>query len=216
VVQVRGKADLVVKLSVVGVQQTERPSATKRNFLILSLATLAAGCAQPLVPEVQLPDWDMIKRNYEASFSGPDFDRVRRVAQKVLPAPVSGGPWQFGIVNDANGPILAFRGNGLVVATSELKLCENDGQLGALLVWVVHFPLPSLRTTDERKLRLDIGPIIEADISSIRALTKAGYDPRDALVIAKRVPVTFESEPQLNMPRWVAMEQELRALGYQV
>ncbi len=191
-------------------------TAHRRAFLTLGFAAVAAGCAQPLVPEVQLPDWEMIKRNHETSYSGPNFERLVRVGAKVLSAPTKDGPWQYAVVKDDFPLVLAFRGNGLIASAQVFDQCENDGQLGALLAWVVMFPLPSLRATGERSMRFNKDAILQADVASIRALAKAGYDPRDALEIARRVPIFFEEQVEAELPRWPAMENELRRLGYQV
>jgi hypothetical protein len=209
----------VINLSPLVEQQMRCAWTHRREFLSLGLAAAMAGCAQPLVsqvPTVQLPDWEMIKRNHETSFSGPSFERLARVGGRVLATPTKDGPWQYGVVKDDFPLVLAFRGNGLIVSTQVFELCENDGQLGALLAWVVMFPLPSLRTTGERSMRFNKDAILQADVAAMRAMAKAGYDPRDALEISRRVPIFFEEQTESELPRWPAMENELRRLGYQV
>lgn len=216
----------MINLSAVWLQEMGRPWSNRRRFLTLGLAAAAASCAQHLAPDVQvpavrspevhLPDWNMIKRNYETSFIGPSVERLRRVGQKVLSAPLQDGPWQFGVVKGDYELVLAFRGNGLIVSNHVLDLCENDGQLGALLAWVVMFPLPSNRFNGLSGFSRDFDGIVKADVATLSVLAKAGYDPRDALVIARRVPITDHVLPEFDARRWLRMENELRGLGYQI
>lgn len=219
VVEGANRRGFVINDSPIGLGRMKGPWATKRGFLTCGLAACMAGCAQPLVPEVQQPNWDMIKRNWDSVFIGPDFDRLKRVGLKVLSAPTKDGPWQFGVVKSEETVVLAFVGNGLIVSTQVLKLCENDGQLAALVAWVVNFPLPSTRISGPRNLTFDVSNatvIIKADIATLRTLALAGYDPRDALGIARRVPVSDDVQLDLDAQRFSAMESELRKLGYQV
>jgi hypothetical protein len=206
----------VINLSPLGEQQTRCAWTHRRGFLSLGLAAALAGCAQPLLPKVQLPDWNAIKRGGGISFTGPIFERVKRVGQKVLPMPTRGGPWQFGVVAGDSIIVSAFHGNGLTISNGALDLCENDGQLGALLLWATMFPVPSGWISPTRSLTPDVSAVVKADVATLRGLAQNGFDPRDDLVIARRVSEASGGEPEMEAPRWAAMETALRTLGYQV
>jgi hypothetical protein len=193
--------------------------ASKRGFLTLSLAACVASCAQPFVTDKNLPDWAMVKRNYSVTFTGDGFERLARVGQKILPQVKSDRPWQYGLLEEDALIVTAVLGNGMLVSVKALQQCENDGQLAALMAWVVMFPLPSTRIAGQRNMTFaetNATVVVRADLAVIGALAKAGYDPRDALAIARRVPISDDVDTQLDAQRFSAMENGLRALGYQV
>jgi hypothetical protein len=185
----------------------------RRAFLAWGLTAIVAGCAQ--APDrLRLPYWREIVARGDLIQSGPEYERIKRIGQLVL-RPLENGPaWQFGIDPSLSPISLAAIGNGLVVSKGALQLCENDGQVAAILA----LRAETLRLTNQRRSSNSAKADPDAlDAIVIRQLARAGYDPRDALVIAQRLVVgAQDGEAQVQSLRITTMNAELRKMGYQV
>jgi hypothetical protein len=147
--------------------------------------------------------------------SGQDYERLRRVGTQLGVEPQNGRPWQYGLIAHDNVVALAFSDGNVIVSSRLLALCENDGQVAALLARAAMMPLPQ-RVSKAAFSGSQQESGSERDGATILALAKAGYDPRDALAIAKRQHSAANAPQDNQGPRWAAMETALRRLGYQV
>lgn len=187
----------------------------RRSILALGLATALAGCVGNSMPTMRQSGLGDVANGGEILRSGPDYDRIKKVGETILRPNASGDKWQFGIapINSFGASISAE--NVIVLTKGLLSLCENDGQVGAILA-LTAIKLPLAGATVGVALLKGPPPAIDSDVATIRALAEAGYDPRDALQIARNVARSSVEAVALQAPRWTIMENELRRLGYQV
>jgi hypothetical protein len=192
-----------------------RQHVGRRSVLALGLAAALAGCAENLVGGAR----QSVSREDVPSvvilIDGPDRERLQQVGETILPSTTTGIKWQFQLM--ASDDLRAFRRpeNSILLSKSLLALCENDGQLAAIL---------ALTSMDTVATGTNLGGTtqnlptlgVDRDVATIRALAKVGYDPRDALQIAKHRARTSVDDVVTQVPRWIIMETELRRLGYQV
>lgn len=196
--------------------KSRQPLAERRGFLTLGLATVLASCAPNILSKVDLPTWNNVRTGKDVLFSGPDYERVRKVGDRILTKPIRGPDWQYGVSQNQSISSLAFFGNGITISKGLLTLCENDGQVGAILFQASSRPMARELTMASWQQLQDASSAIDADVATIRTLARAGYDPRDALVIEQRITRLEGDMPETQAPRWIAMARELRKLGYQV
>jgi hypothetical protein len=187
----------------------------RRALLALGLGALVASCVQaPYRPH--LPTWRQMVARGDLVQTGQDYERIKRIGQLVLRPPERGAAWQFGLDPSDRQFSVAADGNGLVLSKGMLQLCENDGQVAAIL---------ALRAEALRAVARDValkGSHVQpepepSDVIVMRQLARAGYDPRDALVIAERLAIGLQGNAaESHGLRTATMKAELRRLGYQV
>jgi hypothetical protein len=187
----------------------------RRAVLALAMTALVLGCVEAR-PLPRMPTWRDLNARGTIIQSGPDYERIKRIGLSVLSPPVRGPAWQFGI-DPSNSPTsMAAEGNGLVLSKGMLQRCENDGQVAAIL---------ALRAEALRVAAQDValkGSHVQPepepiDVIVMRQLARAGYDPRDALVIAERLANGLQGNAaESHGLRVIAMKVELRRLGYQI
>jgi hypothetical protein len=187
----------------------------RRALLAIGLTALVTGCAQTPY-RLKLPTWQDLVARGELIQTGPEYERIKRIGQLVVRPPNNGPAWQFGFDPSDSQFSEVADGNGLVLSKGVLQLCENDGQVAAIL---------ALRAETQRSMAQDaqlkayvVQPEPEPiDVMVMRQLARAGYDPRDALVIAQRMAtVQEENETASQRHRFETMKAELRQMGYQV
>jgi hypothetical protein len=181
----------------------------------LGLGALVASCVQAPYRQ-RLPTWRQIVARGDLIQTGQDYERIKRIGQLVLRPPERGPAWQYGLDPSDSQFSVAADGNGIVISKGMLRLCENDGQVAAII---------ALRAETLRAAAQDValkGSNVQPepepiDIIVIRQLAKAGYDPRDALVIAERLANGLQGNAaESHGLRVMAMKAELRRLGYQI
>jgi hypothetical protein len=191
------------------------PPSNRRSILALGLLAGLTACVGKSALNRGASIGSDAKTSGEFVRSGSDYERLKRVGGQVGALPQNGRPWQYGLIAHDNPVALAFVDGNVIVSTSLLALCENDGQVAASLAMATLMPRPQGASKAAFAQNQQVSSI-ERDGAIIRTLAKAGYDPRDALAIAKRQS-NAATAPQGNQgPRWAAMETELRRLGYQV
>jgi hypothetical protein len=187
----------------------------RRALLALGLGAVLASCVQaPSRP--RLPTWRQIVARGDLIQTGADYERIKRIGQLVLRQPERGPAWQYRLDPSDSQFSTAAAGNGIVVSKGVLKLCENDGQVAAILV--LRAETLKLSTHSRAFTSPKTAPEAEdIDAIVIRQLARAGYDPRDALVIAQRTPIGTEVEDVgAQSLRLASMMTALRKLGYQI
>jgi hypothetical protein len=196
-----------------GQQVDLRQLACRRSFVFFGMVLALSGCTNMPATDDSFPDWRTMKRRGGLMFSGPAFDRVKRVGRAVLTKPTDGPTWEVGVIEGSSTLVKAFQGNGLLVSTTMIERCENDGQLAAQMVWATYFKMPHGPSSLPNTLVPDAAVVRTADLATLQALAKAGYDPRDALILVQ------SQTPDGNEPseaRLRDMKVSLRKLGYQV
>jgi hypothetical protein len=187
----------------------------RRAVLALAMTALVLGCVEARTLP-RMPTWRDLNARGTIIQSGPDYERIKRIGLSVLSPPVRGPVWQFGI-DPSNSPTsMAAEGNGLVLSKGMLQRCENDGQVAAILALRAETVRAATQDVALKGSRVHQEPE-PIDIIAIRQLAKAGYDPRDALVIAERLANGLQgNEAESHGLRVIAMKVELRRLGYQI
>jgi hypothetical protein len=152
--------------------------------------------------------------------------RATRIARRVLTSPNPNVAWSVGIKQGAQLFAAAVAEDSIILSQSLFDLCENDGQIAAILAHRVACYTPDATPALKTKLLapLNSGPFAapistmyaQADVSAIRALAKAGYDPRDGRAIWQRIGLASNSVDPSHELRLNSMTQELHKLGYQV
>jgi hypothetical protein len=188
---------------------------SRRAAFGLGCAAFLAGCAQFPDPTTS-PKWRDFVSSRNILVSGQDLERIQRIGRRVL-SPPSGGPqWQFGIDPSQSVISLAVPDNGLVLSKGLLDLCENDGQVAAILV----LRAETMRSSSLYLAATGCTVLVEPDtidVTVLRRLAHAGYDPRDALVITERLAIGLQGlEAEEQAARVSAMKAHLRTMGYQI
>jgi hypothetical protein len=186
----------------------------RRALLALGLGALVASCVQA-PNRLGLPTWRQMVARGDLIQTGQDYERIQRIGQLVLMPPVRGPAWQYGIDPRDSQFSVATEGNGIVVSKGMLQLCENDGQVAAILL--LRAETLRARVQDALLKGSRVQPEAEPiDVIVINRLARAGYDPRDALVIAQRMPIGSENENVgAQSVRIALLITALQKMGYQ-
>jgi hypothetical protein len=202
--------------------------ALRRRDLFVGLGAMGLGLTLGACQStpVQAPTWADIVRRGTLMTSGQEVDRLKRIAARITPPTGSGVALQVGISPEAKPVGYAVLGNGLVISQGLMTLIENDGQLGALIAHRLTCLKPdvTLALATAMATPLNSAPkpaayatlVFEADIAAIKALAKAGYDPRDGLVIWQRIGTLDPTDIAPLAARFERMAGTLRDMGYQV
>jgi hypothetical protein len=201
------------------------------GLILLCVGTGASGCTIPLTSNADL-SWSSLLKRDDFSTSGPAYDRVKRVGERVLVDNYDGAhTWQFGIMTSPDLIAYAVTGNILVVSQGVLDLCENDGQLAALLAHRAialgilksnaRYAEVTLPLNDRRSSAAVDKFYSDADISAITNLALAGYDPRDGLIVWQHIfgfrgSMMSIASDSPSERRLAIMAKALRVLGYQI
>jgi hypothetical protein len=203
------------------------PALARRDLFkgigVIALGLTMGACQSTLV---QAPTWaDSVKRGNLLT-SGQNVDRLKRIAARLMPASSGGSALQVGISPEARPVGYGVLGNGLVMSQGLMTLIENDGQLAALIVHRLTCLTPdvTLALATAMAAPLNSAPkpetyatlVAQADIAAIKALAKAGYDPRDGLVIWQRIGTLDPDDVAPLTARFGRMASALRDMGYQV
>ena len=175
----------------------------RRLGVALVLSWLAGGAAVADSPESESERSRRAAARIESEWpitgTGPVADFVRRLGAELgRTASARGRTWSFLLVRDRSPNAFSIGGGRLYVTEGTFLLCRNEGELAAIVAHEMghqlagHFQRPGARGTGDVALgsvrqRVDPGEEREADRISLRILEEAGYDPRAALSIAKRV-----------------------------
>jgi hypothetical protein len=156
------------------------------------------------------------------------LERLKRAGQR-LPVPLPRSPtlaWEYGILLDDLPVAAIITGTGFLVSTGLILLCENDGQIAAVLAQRVAFVELVSRAAVAVNLAepLNIPPASvvlaqansDADIAAIGVMARAGFEPRDALQIWQRIGRIGGDSALPLAARLDAMAGALRKMGYQV
>jgi hypothetical protein len=189
--------------------------ASRRFFLIFGAAALSS-CTQLPVSSLDFPNWRSVKRSGGAILSGPIVERVRRVGQTILVPPSDGRPWEFGVIVRDIELAATFEGNGIVISTAMVDACETDGELAAQVFWAANFRRLNERPNYTTDFSTNDNSMTSADAVTLRALAKAGYDPRDVMTLALRQLSAGTGGVVQNDSRLNNIKLELNKLGYQV
>jgi hypothetical protein len=134
----------------------------------------------------------------------------------VLRPPERGPAWQFGLDPSDSQFLVAADGNGIVISKGVLRLCENDGQVAAIIALRAEALRAATQDVALKGARVQPEPE-PSDVIVMRQLARAGYDPRDALVIAERLAIGLQGNAaESHGLRTATMKAELRRLGYQI
>jgi hypothetical protein len=201
--------------------QLKTPRTLSRRDIGLGLglwlaAVLASGCATNPTSYDELP--------YNK--------RVTEIAQKV------GGAWLYRTqpwraqVIPSETLTVAYRESDIIgLSSALLHLCENDGQIAAVLVFGMISarsryggfdlgmapPLSGSEDLYNTKTSKTFGAGYEAavDVKTVHSLAGAGYDPRDVFAIWKKIGRYDANSAGTHTARLTAIKTELRKMGYQ-
>jgi predicted Zn-dependent protease len=167
------------------------------------LAVLAA-CA-PRAPAAEAEraraTAERIEQELPLLATGPVPAFVRRLGEQLgRHAPSAPHRWSFVVIRDRSANAFAIGAGRIYVNDGAVRVCRTEGELAAILAHEMghqlagHLAAPSApqRGTGGAALgtlaqRVDPAQEREADRLSLRILTDAGYDPRAALTLARRL-----------------------------
>jgi hypothetical protein len=219
----------VTNISVASRSARTGHSLFRRDVLLglgaFCLGSLGASCAsqQQTGSDVRNNDVAM------SASSGEEVQALRRLERagvRLFGSQQDDVKWEYGIVSGPSLIAMFTAENSFMASLPLLQLCENDGQIAALLV----FRDPSIRFSSQGVSAQDTLPplnaaptrpgtaelITKTDVNAIRALARAGYDPRDAMVLWQRIGRVGGDGVLPHATRLAAMAAELHKLGYQV
>jgi hypothetical protein len=152
--------------------------------------------------------------------------RVEKAGQILIASTQSPVNWKFGAVSGLALIATFLADNGIMMSETLIERCENEGQIAAILAQRMALVMLPARSgvVHNFSQALDLAPTTlglaevtsQADSAAILALARAGYDPRDALVIWQRIGRTNGDGTLPHATRLAAMGSDLRKMGYQI
>jgi hypothetical protein len=207
----------------------------QRRTLLAGLLSLSACSSvdspRPPAPrtlqdvEFSVPDWLQPEPGQRVVTRGADFERFSRAYDKVL-APMKLQPRKATRAVVIANELFAYSsvGEHFFISRPVLELCENDGQLLAILAQryaaSIRFNFPE--RSDAYKLPLNqhlagdlwLDQMKLADTFALVILRDSGYDPRELTAIWQRIGMRDEGGQAGFAGRLRAIAEQLREMGY--
>jgi hypothetical protein len=175
--------------------------------------------------EFPVPDWLQPERGQRVMTRGADFDRFSRLYDLVL-APMKLRPRKATRAIVIANELFAYSsvGEHFFISKPVLDLCENDGQLLAIVAQRFGVSMDFDQVTANRAFKLPLNQHLPDDMwlrqmsmgdsFALVILRDSGYDPRDLAAIWQRIGMRDEDGKAGFAMRLELIGEQLRTMGY--